>query len=597
MKIKPWRAALAAVMMGTLAGCGGGGGDSEVQNNGPEFQPLSGLVFDGPIANADVAVYKLDQSGEKVGGSIDTGVTDNLGQITDINRNLLTDPPYLVEVTANDQSIDFDTREAPVLKNLTTLILDPNQEEIHATPLTSLATNSALDDDNGSLSFEQKVSRAVNRVIAIVPVEMSADIDLFKDSPVPTREGLSEEETAKISQYWTASQAALSMMHNVVTESGDEELTTDEVLDALAKDLTDGNLDGKVGDEVISEVFEDNLRELTEPDLDSLTIPGTTGTKVTSFAEVVNDYIAEQNFETPPVIDENNDVDLVNPDDKDNDEDGIGNKQDPDDDNDGLTDAEEKSVGTDPFVADTDGDKVNDKLDAFPLDHEESTDTDADGIGNNADPDDDNDGLTDAEESELQTNPLKSDSDDDGVNDKIDAFPLNSDESVDTDGDGTGNNADTDDDNDGLSDAEEGELQTNPLKADSDDDGVNDKEDTFPLDTTETVDSDNDGTGNNADTDDDNDGLSDEEESRQGTDPLKADSDDDGVNDNEDRFPLDEDESSDRDNDGVGDESDNCSDTANPGQEDSDSDGTGDACQTAADANWDNFNWDEANWQ
>ena len=44
------------------------------------------------------------------------------------------------------------------------------------------------------------------------------------------------------------------------------------------------------------------------------------------------------------------------------------------------------------------------------------------------------------------------DSDNDGVDDGLDAFPDDENESVDTDGDGIGNNADTDDDNDGVLD-------------------------------------------------------------------------------------------------------------------------------------------------
>jgi len=48
-----------------------------------------------------------------------------------------------------------------------------------------------------------------------------------------------------------------------------------------------------------------------------------------------------------------------------------------------------------PGTPDTDGDKVPDIIDAFPLDPTEWIDTDGDGIGNNADPDDDNDGIPD----------------------------------------------------------------------------------------------------------------------------------------------------------------------------------------------------------
>jgi len=52
----------------------------------------------------------------------------------------------------------------------------------------------------------------------------------------------------------------------------------------------------------------------------------------------------------------------------------------------------------------------------------------------------------------------------------------------DTDGDGLGNNLDSDDDNDGISDANEAGAGTDSLKADTDGDGVADAIDEFPLD-------------------------------------------------------------------------------------------------------------------
>ena len=152
--------------------------------------------------------------------------------------------------------------------------------------------------------------------------------------------------------------------------------------------------------------------------------------------------------------------------------DGVEGALDPDDDNDGVADAN----------------------DTFPLDPAESADHDHDGIGDNADSDDDNDGAPD-------TN---------------DAFPLDPYETEDSDGDGVGNNRDTDDDND----------------------GVPDSDDAFPLDASETEDSDGDGTGDNADDspddaaiDSDGDGTADSDD---------TDDDDDGVADTDDLFPLDD---------------------------------------------------------
>ncbi len=57
------------------------------------------------------------------------------------------------------------------------------------------------------------------------------------------------------------------------------------------------------------------------------------------------------------------------------------------------------AVEVQPYQAqDSDGDGVLDHLDPFPNDSEEWLDTDGDQLGNNADPDDDNDGIADAED-------------------------------------------------------------------------------------------------------------------------------------------------------------------------------------------------------
>jgi hypothetical protein len=78
--------------------------------------------------------------------------------------------------------------------------------------------------------------------------------------------------------------------------------------------------------------------------------------------------------------------------DLDTDLDGIFDTVDPDDDNDGLGDGLERIKGSNPLIADTDGDGADDGVDIFPTDPTEKYDNDKDGIGNNADPDNDNDG-------------------------------------------------------------------------------------------------------------------------------------------------------------------------------------------------------------
>jgi len=272
--------------------------------------------------------------------------------------------------------------------------------------------------------------------------------------------------------------------------------------------------------------------------------------------------------------------------DVDTDRDGIGNQKDTDDDNDGLSDEEEKVRGSDPLKKDTDGDGLgdqeevkkgldpakadsdgdghNDKDDLFPLDKAEWVDVDKDSIGDNADPDDDNDGVTDADENTLGTdpnkndsdgdtltdgdevkhgtNPLKKDTDDDGIDDPVEIAAKTNPLKADTDEDGLQDKDETaqqtnpiiaDTDTDGLLDGEEVQKKSNPLKSDSDGDGVLDKEDLFPSDGAESIDTDGDGIGNNKDQDDDNDGLTDEEEKQYATNALLGDSDGDGTSDHE----------------------------------------------------------------
>ena len=69
-----------------------------------------------------------------------------------------------------------------------------------------------------------------------------------------------------------------------------------------------------------------------------------------------------------------------------------------DTDGDGIPDSEDAFPEDPTEWEDTDGDGIGNNADAFDNDPTEWLDSDADGIGNNADPDDDNDGIPDAED-------------------------------------------------------------------------------------------------------------------------------------------------------------------------------------------------------
>jgi len=166
-----------------------------------------------------------------------------------------------------------------------------------------------------------------------------------------------------------------------------------------------------------------------------------------------------------------------------------------DSDGDGLSNAEERELGTEPESADTDNDGLQDGREVNEL----GTDP--------TDPDTDGDGLQDGREvSELETDPTDADTDGDGLNDG---------QEIERGTDPTG--PDTDDDR--LDDGMEVERGTDPTAADTDEDGLSDGREVNEIGTDPT------------DTDTDGDGLSDSQEVDRETDPTSADSDGDGLND------------------------------------------------------------------
>lgn len=144
-------------------------------------------------------------------------------------------------------------------------------------------------------------------------------------------------------------------------------------------------------------------------------------------------------------------------------------------DGDGLLNKDEKARGTNPKLADTDGEGLMDGAEVMT---------------HKTDPlkaDSDGDGLSDSDEiNKYSTNPNKADSDGDGLSDGDELMKYRSNAmKADTDGDGLSDGDEVakyktdltkgDTDSDGLMDgAEVNQHKTNPLKADTDDGTVND---------------------------------------------------------------------------------------------------------------------------
>lgn len=170
--------------------------------------------------------------------------------------------------------------------------------------------------------------------------------------------------------------------------------------------------------------------------------------------------------------------------------------QDPD--GDGLSNKEEKALGTNPKLADSDGDGLKDgeeikthKTDALKADSDGDSLNDREELmthkTNPNKVDSDSDGLADnAELNNHKTDPLKADSDNDSLNDSEEVNTTKTNANVaDTDGDGLKDGEEVnshktdalkaDTDGEGLKDGEEvAKHKTNPLRADTDNGTVDD---------------------------------------------------------------------------------------------------------------------------
>ena len=576
--MRPSQLVLFCTLIMLLQACGGGVStpnppvDDPPTTSSESTTEISGSAVKGPLIGAIVQAHQFSASAENfIGDLLDTGETGSDGAIRGVEIPDSYTGTVVLVVTADADTLDLTTGEAPVITRLITIISADQlsaETPIYATPLTTVALELAVsnsgegstlypnddDDEISEAEFLTAVSSAADQTASLLGFGLDQKIDIFSTPPVVTDAIKTEEQLAASTAYRTAIEglSAIVILMQEAAESTNPNTTstTTDILTAIAEDMTDGDIDGESKDGVIDAIAEIEsggiaIETILMTDPNTLNIPGT-DIPITEIGQLLIDESETTSTE---------DTDLV---------------------------ASDYSAQTNITVSDIDKDGVADDIDAFPQNNTESVDTDKDGVGDN----------TDAFPSDAGETV---DSDSDGVGDNTDVFPNDPTETMDTDKDGVGDNAD-------AFPANVGET------ADSDKDGVGDNTDVFPNDPTETMDTDKDGVGDNADAfpanagetaDSDKDGVGDRADAF----PLDAsetnDTDNDGVGDNSDVFPNDETESVDSDKDGVGDNSDNCPATVNSDQIDQNNNNIGDVCEKSKDreALWDESNWDEADWQ
>ncbi len=255
-------AALSLVVF--LTACGGGsGGESGQQalvgGSGPVVVPtttsggrtVTGLASKSPIAGADVSLFEIDGFGNPLSVAVATGQTDDNGAFSlsvDSTADLLLKTSGGVFIDESDQEPDLALKRRITLgtdEGFMSLVL-ANSSTAAITPFTDILVRRAQNEAAETGGFGNKFGI----VKSLIDEELGFDvISTIPANPVDPASGA----TAAQMQYALFLGGFANALNNISLQLG-EATPTFEIIQAVAEDLSDGDLDGQYfGDSIVIE--------------------------------------------------------------------------------------------------------------------------------------------------------------------------------------------------------------------------------------------------------------------------------------------------------------------------------------------------------
>ena len=221
-----------AVIFSQLVACGGGDGHSTSSGNGTDTAlanavEITGSVGDGPIIGATVEVYSAN------GELLDTTLTDSRSSYTKKIKAKGRDFPLTIKATSGT---DLVTGAAPDF-DLYSLMMSPSQKIVNLNPYTMFVMKIATDMPGGINDGN------VEAAMASVSEELGYGIDpglvgnLISDQ-------VNESTVANVVKGSEVLSEMIRRTRDKYLVTG-VAITANEVIAALAADMTDGVLDGK----------------------------------------------------------------------------------------------------------------------------------------------------------------------------------------------------------------------------------------------------------------------------------------------------------------------------------------------------------------
>ena len=248
----------------TVVACSSGSSSSGSTTAPPEPAPpaqiaVSGMAVKGPLAFADVAVYTVDTAVQDWRGErVATGTTDEFANFTGVMLEQPVAGHYIVDVTANNGTLDLNTGTAPVMQRLSLLASGADIRQGHrlyATSLTTLACSLAALTGVADASADAAYADALQRVADVLGFGLLSAPDAFTAAPVYPGEAVADARERLAHRM--AIEAVSTIVYRLQAQTG---FDADRVIEALAQDMADGTLDGldKQGAAVVGFLAIDN---------------------------------------------------------------------------------------------------------------------------------------------------------------------------------------------------------------------------------------------------------------------------------------------------------------------------------------------------
>jgi hypothetical protein len=231
---------LGLVLLGALAGCGGGGGGASIKNQ----VALSGSVVKGPVANATVVAWGLSASGTKTAPALSQTTTLQNGTF-DLPKFSLYSSSVLIETTGGTYT---DETTGNQLANPGLKALIPRASgtmSIAVTPLTHLAfaciSSSGLTRPNIDRA-NALISTAFGPNIATTtPIDVTNSLAVSAANTLQVQYGMMLAAVSKIgfAKFITAVSADLNIKNTTQQFS---QTTADLIINALNTLMSDGTL-------------------------------------------------------------------------------------------------------------------------------------------------------------------------------------------------------------------------------------------------------------------------------------------------------------------------------------------------------------------